>query len=64
MEQELIDFLKKENARLSCDGDKWMYWDDNGEWVVLEHGYGKRKNRELYSGQNLTLALAFLKGDN
>ena len=50
---DIITLLKEDdtNARLSMD-DKWLVWWDN-QWVVLQHPYGKKSNRCLYSGDNL-----------
>jgi len=55
------DFLKQENARLSCEPN-WLYWDDAGYWVVLSRPFGARKNQTLYQGESLERALQALKG--
>jgi hypothetical protein len=54
------EFLQRENSRLSM-GNSWLYYSDNGEWVVLRHGYGKKHNDTLYSGNNQNEALMALK---
>ena len=56
------EFLRRENARISI-ADKWMYFDDDGDWVVLRHPYGKKHNKKLYRGQNENEALMELKND-
>ena len=54
------EFMKTDNVRLSM-GNKWMYYSDSGEWVVLKHEYGKKHNDTLYAGQNLNEALMDLR---
>ena len=57
--KSIEDFLKTENSRLDF-AHRWLYWYDNGEWVVVYRAYGARENKTLYRGENLLDALAKL----
>ncbi len=58
------EFLKEENARLSC-GSRWLYWDeDTDDWVVLDRQPYAKKNETLYRGTCLVSALIKLKGED
>lgn len=53
----IIKLLKTTNARLEYD-DKWLYFDeDDDTWIVLQRPPYAKKNRCLYQGDNLALAL-------
>ncbi len=58
IDDELIVFLKYENARLSC-GNKWLVWDGD-EWKVLENPHWTRV-KTLYRGESLESALQELR---
>jgi hypothetical protein len=57
------EFLKTENARISC-GNNWLYWSDIylDWWVVTREPY-KRSNKTLYQDDDLSEALKALKGE-
>jgi hypothetical protein len=57
IEELLKDNQITANIRVSA-GNRWLYWDS--EWVVQSREYGQKKNRCLYSGDNLDEALKAL----
>ncbi len=61
---EIEEFLKTENARISC-GNRWLYIDEYTlSWVVLSREYKARNNTTHYCGDSLTDALKALKGED
>ena len=57
---DIREFLQRENARLSYE-DKWLVFNDDGEYEVYQHKYGKKGVRVLYRGSNENEAIMTLK---
>jgi hypothetical protein len=50
---EILGYLKHDDIRITNDHkDRWMVFDDNGCWVVLERKTYKRNSTILYSGES------------
>lgn len=58
----ILEYLQStSNVRLFTE-DRWMYWDTGAkEWVVLQRGYNKKKNRCLYRGASEEEAVSQLQ---
>jgi|GEM_PF-6657353 hypothetical protein len=56
----LEQFLKTQNARLSCD-NRWLVWEYD-QWTVYEQPRGRRV-QQVTSTEDMEAAIAALKND-
>ena len=56
----LEQFLKTQNARLSCE-NRWLVWEYD-QWAVYEQQHGRRV-QQVTSTEDMEVAIAALRND-